>query len=68
MGRNHYQNSCEGKHRHPSEGKALAHASSVYNITGEKLKPYYCLHCKSYHIGHVPKGEARKEWERVFNG
>ena len=64
----HKHASCSGKHKHLSERKALAHASSVYNTSGVKVKPYRCIFCNFWHVGHPMNEMARKEWDREFNG
>lgn len=60
LGRLDFKRSCAHKHAHPSYGKALAHIRSVAERFGEdeaeRLQPYRCRFCTSWHVGHRTNG------------
>lgn len=47
--------SCQGKRRHPSQAKALAHLRDLLSKGGVRLNAYECRHCGGFHVGHLPK-------------
>lgn len=53
---------CGRKHRHPSEGKALAQIRSLAQRGADvaRLQPYACRHCGGWHVGH----RRLTQWER----
>jgi hypothetical protein len=56
--------SCVQKHPHKSRGAALAHIRSIERRdleTALHLQPYFCVYCKSWHVGH--KRPAKSDHE-----
>ena len=55
-------NGCMGKQRHPTQGKALAAKRALERLderegaAGGEVKAYFCVRCKSWHVGHVRNG------------
>jgi len=44
---------CRGKHRHKSEGAAMAHVRSLKRLDEDvNVSAYRCPFCKKWHVGH----------------
>lgn len=42
---------CEGKVPHPDRASAWAAVRHGWLVLRERLRPYHCPHCKSWHTG-----------------
>lgn len=50
-----WKSKCGHKQKHVSQGKAEAAARSHEQRFGDKVVPYLCRFCKSWHVGHDGK-------------
>lgn len=51
MPRLKYSRQCEGKVRHPSQGKAEAQVRSLRRISTDAFATYRCDWCGKWHVG-----------------
>jgi hypothetical protein len=50
------QTSCpSGKWTYPTRSAAKKHASRMRRMKGDNMRPYECLACGFWHVGHKPK-------------
>lgn len=53
------ERSCGEKVRYETEREALDRAYVIRLQTGERLAPYECPFCRTWHLGHSPEVAGR---------
>jgi hypothetical protein len=57
--------SCTGKIRYANRDSAWRAAKEILKRAGEKLRPYCCGYCGSFHIGHQRRAPRLGKMNRL---
>lgn len=55
-----YETACKGKKTYETRRDAKDHAKTVKKRNGTRVRPYECIYCGDWHVGHDRRKSLRR--------